>query len=77
MADHYHVSDTQAGAIGKQATANNTTFNNFGSTETSANVPADQPVRKTKTFLQRVGQWLVKAAGALGLQALKKLIFKE
>ena len=77
MGDSYHISNTQAGAIGKQASAVNTTFNNRRPKETQAQDPAGQPAKKARPLMQRIGEWLGKAAGVLGLQALKKLIFKE
>ena len=70
MGDNYTITNSQVAAIGHQASAINTTF------EAQRRAEDPQP-EKAKKVVRTAGKWIGEGIKALGLEALKKLVFKE
>jgi hypothetical protein len=78
MGDTYNIQHTQAGAIGKNASAVYTTFNNNKSQELHADLVKQKTSKgfKVKELLKRLGDWMTGVVKAIVPQWLTRLITK-
>ena len=69
MGDNYTITNSQVAAVGHHASAINTRF------EAKRSAEEPQP-GKAKKIVKTAGKWIGEGIKALGLEALKKLVFK-
>jgi len=80
MGDNYIIQNTQAGAIGKNAKAINTTFTsnkNIQPAQEAKGETENHRPGKVRQFLDACVKWIADLGKQLGLSVFKKLIIKE